>query len=101
MKLWIGNLTPGVTREALEELVLKYTGAPCESVEMLDEHEPHPAALVEIKDANLLALEIMQQRLNGMFWMEHKINVQILSFTDESNAADAQRESARRGTPAS
>ncbi|CAM2154282.1 RNA-binding protein [Pararobbsia alpina] len=97
MKLWIGNLTHGVTKQSISELIQKYTGAPTESVHILDEGEPHPAALVEIKDASLLTLEIMQQRLNGMFWMEHSLNVQVLSFTDESNEADERREAERRG----
>ncbi|RKP49599.1 RNA-binding protein [Pararobbsia silviterrae] len=100
MKLWIGNLTPGVTRDAIEALVLKYTGAPCVLVEFIDEQEVHPAALVEVKDANLLTLQMMEQRLNGMFWMEHKLSVHVLSFTDESNEADAQRERERRGDAA-
>ncbi|HTJ95234.1 MAG TPA: RNA-binding protein [Pararobbsia sp.] len=101
MKLWIGNLTHGVTKQSLAELIKRYTGASSEHIQILDEGEPHPAALVEIKDASLLTLEIMQQRLNGMFWMEHSINVQVLSFTDESNEADERREAERRGpTPA-
>jgi hypothetical protein len=97
MKLWIGNLTQGASKDALQELIHKYTGAPGLQIQMLDEDEAHPAALVEVQDANLLTLEIMQERLNGMFWMEHRISVQILSFTDESNEADARRESERRG----
>jgi len=97
MKLWIGNLTHGATKEHLEEFLHKYTGAECDHVKILDEGEEHPAAIVEVKDATLAALEIMQQRLNGMFWMEHRVNVQVLAFTDESNEADVRRESERRG----
>jgi hypothetical protein len=97
MKLWIGNLTHGVTKHALEALIEKYSGAKCESVEILDEDQQHPAALIAIKDATLVTVEIIQQRLNGMFWMEHSLNVQVLAFADESNEADARREAQRRG----
>ncbi|MHA6847651.1 RNA-binding protein [Ralstonia syzygii] len=102
MKLLVSGLHPKATAGELSELIFRYTRATCGDIQLIGEGDAHPAALVDIKGATWITMNIIRRRLHGMYWHRCRINVQTLSFWDASNAAEAKRQerAARSGPPA-
>ncbi|SAK68663.1 hypothetical protein AWB81_02911 [Caballeronia arationis] len=78
--------------------MFRYSHAACRGIQMIGEGDHHPAALVEIKDGNWTMMNNIRRRLHGMYWHRCRLAVQILSFWEVSNAAEARRQ-ARTGLP--
>jgi hypothetical protein len=97
MKLLVSGLPPESTIEELRELIFRYSHAACRDIQLIGENDHHPAALVEIQDATWMTMDNIRRRLHGMYWHRCRLDVQILSFWDVSNAAEAKRQA--RTTP--
>jgi hypothetical protein len=91
MKLLVSGLPNTATPDELRELIFRYSHASCHDIQLIGENDEHPAALVEIEGASWMALNNIRQRLHGMYWHRSRLSVQILSFWDVSNAAEAKR----------
>lgn len=98
MKLLVSGLPHDATADELRELIFRYSHAACHDIQLIGENDEHPAALVEIEGATWMALNNIRQRLHGMYWHRCRLSVQILSFWDVSNAAEAKRMT-RTGLP--
>jgi hypothetical protein len=92
MKLLVSGLPPGTTIEELRTLIFRYSHAECRDIQLIGESDHHPAALVDIKDATWMTMDNIRRRLEGMYWHRSRLGVQILSFWDVSNAAEAKRQ---------
>jgi hypothetical protein len=58
---------------------------------LIGESDDHPAALVEIEGATWMPLNNIRDRLHRMYCHRCRLSVQVLSFWDVSNAAEAKR----------
>ncbi|WP_109480406.1 hypothetical protein [Paraburkholderia sp. C35] len=95
MKLLISGLPQKATLDEVKALVFRYSHADCRDIELVGEDDEHPAALIAIKGANWTTLNNIRRRLHGMYWHRCRLSVQVLSFWDVSEAAEARR---RTGT---
>jgi len=91
MKLLVSNLPHKATIDDIEALVFRYSHAACREIELIGETDEHPAALVAVKGANWTTLNNIQRRLHGIYWHRCRLSVQVLSFWDVSQAAEARR----------
>jgi hypothetical protein len=98
MKLLISGLPHDASLDDIKALVFRYSHADCRDIELVGETDEHPAALVAIKGANWTTLSNIQRRLHGMYWHRCRLSVQVLSFWDVSEAAEARRQS-RKAVP--
>ncbi|MEM5342993.1 hypothetical protein [Paraburkholderia azotifigens] len=92
MKLLISGLPPKASLDEIKALVYRYSHADCRDIELVGEADEHPAALIAIKGANWTALNYIRRRLHGMYWHRRRLSVQVLSFWDVSEAAEARRQ---------
>ncbi|MDC6293813.1 RNA-binding protein [Ralstonia pseudosolanacearum] len=92
MKLLVSGLPPKATTGELSELIFRYSRATCGDIRLFGEDDAHPAALVDIKGATWITMNIIRRRLHGMYWHRCRISVQTLSFWDASNTAEAKRQ---------
>ena len=98
MKLLISGLPPRATTDDLKTLVFRYSHAACREIQFVGEADEHPAALIDIKGATWMTMNNIRRRLHGMYWHRCRLNVQILSFWEVSNAAEVKRQ-ARTSSP--
>ena len=89
MKLWIDNLPPGTSNEDLRALVRKYTQIEVEDIADVDSENSSSGALISISDRHPIGslafqtkLELIQHRLDRMYWKEHRLAVHILPLSD-------------------
>ena len=82
MKLWISNLPPGTSDDDLRAFVRKYTQVDVDSLTHIDGDGSHPGVLIRIDHASETMLIGMQHRLDGMYWNQHRLSVQVMSFSD-------------------
>ncbi|SAL39913.1 hypothetical protein AWB64_04216 [Caballeronia sordidicola] len=82
MKLWISNLAPETSDDALREFMRKYTQVEIDSLTRIEGDGSRPGALVEVAGATQALLTEMQHRLHGMYWNQRRLVVQIMSFSD-------------------
>ncbi|HWT34762.1 MAG TPA: RNA-binding protein [Paraburkholderia sp.] len=92
MKLLISGLPGTASLDEVKALVFRYSHADCREIELIGEADEHPAALVAIKGANWTTLNNIRRRLHGMYWHRCRLSVQVLSFWDVSEAAEAHRQ---------
>jgi hypothetical protein len=79
MKLWIGNITPGTTDEEIRAFVAKYESSlECTVIHRVDGDGSRPGATLEFSVAPQSLLETVSTRLNGMFWKERTLFVQVI-----------------------
>ncbi|MEI5996721.1 RNA-binding protein [Paraburkholderia bengalensis] len=92
MKLFISGFPPRATCDDIKALVFRYSHADCRDIDLVGAADEHPAALVSIKGANWTTLNNLRRRLHGMYWHRCRLSVQVLSFWDVSEAAEARRQ---------
>jgi hypothetical protein len=81
MKLWIGNVAPDTTDEEIRAFVSKYeSGLECTAIHRVDGDGSRPGATLEFAVAPQSLLEAVSVRLNGMYWKERTLVVQVLRF---------------------
>jgi hypothetical protein len=79
MKLWIGNIAPNTSDEEIRAFVHKYESSlECTAIQRIDGDGSRPAATLEFAVAPQRLLETVSTRLNGMFWKERTLVVQVL-----------------------
>jgi hypothetical protein len=83
MKLWISNLPPNKSDEEVRAFVRKYTEVEIDAMTRIDGDGSRPGVLIEIDGATQLMLLGMQRRLHRMYWDQHELSVQIMSFADQ------------------
>ena len=83
MKLWISNLPPNKSDEDLRAFVRKYTEVEVDAMTRIDGDGSRPGVLIEIGGATQLMLLEMHRRLHWMYWDQHQLSVQIMSFSDQ------------------
>ena len=93
MKLLISGLPQKATLDEVKALVFRYSHADCRDIELVGAADEHPAALIAVKGANWTTLNNIRRRLHGMYWHRCRLSVQVLSFWDVSEAAEARRQS--------
>ena len=79
MKLWMGNVAPGVSDDDIRAFVKKY--APdfdCASIQRVEGDGSRPAAVLDFPDASSTAIATIAMRLNGMYWKERQLYVQTV-----------------------
>ena len=80
MKLWIGNIAPGTSDEDVKAFIAKYAPAfTCTGITRVDGSGSRPAAILEFAEVPLAALETISMRLNGMYWKERELLVQVMT----------------------
>ena len=80
MKLWIGNIAPGTSDDAIREFVKKYApDLACVNIQRVDGDGSRPAATLEFADTPYGSVEKISMRLNGMHWKGRELFVQTLS----------------------
>jgi len=89
MKLWIGNLPPGTSNQAVRELVRKYTRIEIDCITEVDSDSIKPGVLISIGDehpidriASHAKLELIQHRLDHLYWKQHRLSVHLLTHSD-------------------
>ncbi|MEX3971795.1 RNA-binding protein [Paraburkholderia caribensis] len=92
MKLLISGLPQSASLDELKALVFRYSHADCRDIELVGAADEHPAALIAVKGANWTTLNNIRRRLHGMYWHRCRLSVQVLSFWDVSEAAEARRQ---------
>ena len=83
MKLWISNLPPNKSDEDVRAFVRKYTEVEIDAMTRIDSDGSRPGVLIEIDGATQLTLLGMQRRLHRMYWDQHELTVQIMTFSDQ------------------
>ena len=79
MKHWIGNIAPGTPDKEIREFVKKYApDLEHTKMQRVEGDGSRPAAALEFADPPLGTLEAVSMRLNGMFWKERLLVVQML-----------------------
>ncbi|MBN3756672.1 RNA-binding protein [Paraburkholderia sp. Tr-20389] len=99
MKLLISGLPQKASLDEIKTLVYRYSHADCSDIELVGEADERPAALIAIKGANWTALNYIRRRLHGMYWHRCRLSVQVLSFWDVSEAAEARRQTRTAAPP--
>ena len=92
MKLLISGLPQSASLDEVKALVFRYSHADCRDIELVGAADEHPAALVAVKGASWTTLNNIRRRLHGMYWHRCRLSVQVLSFWDVSEAAEARRQ---------
>ncbi len=78
MRLWIGNIAPETTDEELQAFLQKY-GAPAFTViQQVPGDGSRPAVMLEFEGADSMALYAVAQRLNGVYWKERELLIQVI-----------------------
>jgi hypothetical protein len=92
MKLLISGLPHTATLDEVKALVFRDSHADCRDTELIGEADEHPAVLIAINGANWTTLNNIRRRLHGMLWPRCRLSVQVRSFWDVSEAAEARRQ---------
>jgi hypothetical protein len=75
MRLWIGNMEPGTTDDALREFVAKYaTGISVAKIQRIEGDGSRPAALLTFDGDTYEAVPALAMRLDGMYWHGRKLS---------------------------
>ncbi|KWE53844.1 hypothetical protein WL76_14845 [Burkholderia ubonensis] len=100
MRIFVDNLQPEVTKEELQDFLLKYTGKQFTDIQFIGQSGLRPGALIGVDGANWGVLAEIRRRLNGMYWKRRRLGVWLFSFWDRSDAAEARRQREARTQPA-
>lgn len=95
MRLYIENILPTITRDALREFIFKYTKKHCGDIRFVAPSASSSNALIEINGIGSFELAQMRCRLHGMYWKGRRIALWTFAFWDFSDAADLRRRSDR------
>ena len=78
MKLWMGNIDPDATDDDLRALLRKYTRLELSRLTRVPGDGSRPGAMLEFDSGDSTALYDAQRRLNGMYWKNRSLTVQVL-----------------------
>ena len=77
-KLWIGNIAPGTSDEELKALLVKYGFPAFDGIQRVDGDGSRPAAMVSFDSTAATDLQALQPRVEGLFWKNRRLNVQVM-----------------------
>jgi hypothetical protein len=76
--LWIGNIAPGTSDEELKALLVKYGFPACDGIEHVPGDGSRPAAMVSFDSTDAMVLQMLQPRVDNLFWKDRRLNVSIM-----------------------
>ena len=77
-RLLLANIEPGTSDEEIQEFLEKYGFPPADEIEHADGDGTRPSVLLSFDELDVAALEMLQQRVHGMFWKKRELSAQIL-----------------------
>jgi hypothetical protein len=77
--LLMGNLESDTSDDEIREFLAKYGFPPFDGIEHIPGDGSRPAVLLTFKDADPEALRGFQSRIQGVFWHNRKITVQVMT----------------------
>lgn len=84
--LLIDNVDASASDEDILQLLERYGLPPCDTIERLGGDNRRPAVLLRYHDLPAAALRANQDRLHGLFWKNHQLNVAVLDSHEEGGA---------------
>lgn len=78
MKLWIGNVSADVTSDELAALIHKYGGPGFDAMLKVPGDGSRPGVLLTFDGAGPVALHQLADRLNGVYWKNRGLAVQVM-----------------------
>jgi hypothetical protein len=76
--LWIGNIAPGTSDEELKALLVKYGFPACDGIQHVPGDGSRPAAMVSFDGTDAMVLQMLQPRVDNLFWKDRRLNVSIM-----------------------
>ncbi|SMG01519.1 hypothetical protein BSIN_4399 [Burkholderia singularis] len=95
MRLYIENILPTLTRDALRDFIFKYTKKHSGGIRFVAPSASSSNALTEIDGVGSFELAQMRGRWHDMYWTGCRITRCTFAFWDFSYAADLRHRSDR------
>jgi hypothetical protein len=78
----MANVDTAATDDEIKDFLVRYGFPPYDEIQHVPGDGSHPAVLLTFNDAPAEALRTLGNRIQDMYWHNHKIQVHVLDRTD-------------------
>ncbi|MGZ5200857.1 MAG: RNA-binding protein [Telluria sp.] len=80
--LWMANVDTSATDDEIKDFLVRYGFPPYDTIQHVPGDGSHPAVLLTFRDAPPEALRTLGNRIQNMYWKNHKIQVHVMDRAD-------------------